>query len=694
MLACGAGVATGLAKEPNGPKTLKGLRDLQKLDEVEEDDEVSGDKYRTKIETRLIGDYTNFAGMAPIDVVGVGLVVGLSGTGGNPAPSPYRTALMEDLKRRNVRNPNEILRSPDTALVLLKAKLPPLIEKGDTIDVEVSIPDSAEATSLHGGWLMEAYLTEQMVVAGKGPLLGHHYGRAMGPVLTAAIGGNHDRAGTAVKRGRVLGGGTVTRERELAIYLRYDFRSVRNAIRIADAISKRFHDYDKHGIQKPMATPKNDQKIVLAVHPRYKNNFPRYLQVIRSIAFNENTPARRLRMQRLKDELRVAETSEAAALQLEALGKEAAPVLKAGLESPLLECRFQAATALAYLGEPDGVAVLAEAARDEPAFRVYALAALSVIDDAEAHLALRGLMNESSMETRYGAFRALWVLDKNDPFIRGELIKSLEGKTGFLLHPLQTQGEPMVHLTTRTRPEVVLFGADQAFTVPLFLAAGKHIMVTAQAGAQTASVVKFSPDRPDERREVSLKVADVIRAACELNATYPDIVQMLTEAAAQNNLPGRFAHDALPEAGRLYERPAPAEGIAGKGSRKARIGRDNLTPNLFPLDPTKLDRSDDDTAEGMANVPGEAKMPAQSGASAEGSDQKRTGADGEKSDARQKSARKSSESRALSRWPSWLAPRVHRFETPEEGAAKASTPIDVPSTPPKTAGNVEPAEPR
>jgi hypothetical protein len=601
------------AKDPDRAKTLK---ELQNFDEAEDEEEAPSNRYNTRVETPLIGEYTTFAGLTAIKIEGVGLVAGLRGTGGNPAPSPLRTALLEDLKRRNVRNPNEILKSPDTALVYLRAFLPPLLEKGETIDVQVWIPESAEATSLEGGWLMEAYLSEQAFVPGKGQLTGHHYARAKGPILTAAVGENKKDTPALVRRGLVLGGGSVMRERELSIYLRNDFRSIRNAMRIAEAISRRFHDFDKHGLQQPMAVAKNDQRIPLLVHPKYKNNFPRYLQVIRHLAFREQPTARRLRMQRLKDELQIPEKSEQAALQLEGIGSEAIPVLKAGLSSPLLECRFHAATALAYLGETDGVDVLAEAARTEPAFRVFALAALSVIDDADAHIALRKLMKEASMETRYGAFRALWVLDKNDPFIQGEIIKVMGGKTGYMLHEVDTQSEPLVHVTTRTRPEIVLFGADQKFTTPLYLTAGKNIMITAQAGSPTASVRRFSPNQPDERRDVPLTVADVIRAASELDATYPDVVQMLTEAARQHNLQGRFAHDALPEAGRMYERPVPTDGPPPKGSRKTRIGRDHSTPNLFQqrLDPEEKSRHTEEppveVASAMSNVPPERRPPA------------------------------------------------------------------------------------
>ena len=63
---------------------------------------------------------------------------------------------------------------------------------------------------------------------------------------------------------------------------------------------------------------------------------------------------------------------------------------------------------------------LADVARNEPAFRVNALAALSAMDDVMAYDALRTLLEARSAETRYGAFRALWAMNEHDPFLRDE----------------------------------------------------------------------------------------------------------------------------------------------------------------------------------------------------------------------------------------------------------------------------------
>lgn len=587
---------------------------LSAASKADKDEESAEKKYETKVETPMIGDYTTFSGLQPVVIEGVGLVVGLNGTGGDPAPSFYRTELMNELKRRGVPNPNQILQSPNTALVLVRAYLPPLMKKGEKIDLEVRIPESADATSLAGGWLMETYLSEQAIVANRSaPLHGHAYAKASGAILTAGVGSDAVNSPELLKRGRILGGATVLKERELALFLRYDFRSVRNSQRLADVIGRRFHDFDEYGIKKPMAKAKTDQKIVLNVHPRYKDNYPRYLQVIRHLAFRETPVGTRVRIQKLQQDIYEAEKAEESSLELEAIGNEGIPVLKQALTSPLLEVRFYAATALAYLGEPDGLPALKESAQKERAFRVFALAAISTLDDADAHIALRELMSEPGAEMKYGAFRSLWTLDKKDPFIRGELLgvrdegedKPKNRAGAFMLHALQTTGDPMIHTLTRTRPEVVLFGANQEFRPPLYLSAGRHIIITSQPGDDKISLAKFQVGQPDQRREVSLQVAEVIRAADELGATYPDIVQMLADASKQKNLPTRLAIDELPEGGRVYYRP----NSSGGKKPKVRVGKDNMTPNLFPEQEEPpapgAERKKEEPRGNMANVPEE-----------------------------------------------------------------------------------------
>lgn len=60
----------------------------------------------------------------------------------------------------------------------------------------------------------------------------------------------------------------------------------------------------------------------------------------------------------------------------------------------------------------------------------------------------------------------------------------------------------------------------------------------------------------DQKRTVSTRVDDVIRAVVELGGEYPDVVQALQEAKRAGALSSRLEMDALPEGHRVYEKIA------------------------------------------------------------------------------------------------------------------------------------------
>ena len=111
-----------------------------------------------------VGDATRPHGLGVASVESVGLVTGVSNTGSDPPPTQQRQMLLEEMKRRDVDNPNQLLANESTALVLVRAKLPPGVRKGDRINVEVRVPNRSKTTSLEGGWLMETKLREVAVL--------------------------------------------------------------------------------------------------------------------------------------------------------------------------------------------------------------------------------------------------------------------------------------------------------------------------------------------------------------------------------------------------------------------------------------------------------------------------------------------------------------------------------------------------
>lgn len=521
---------------------------------------------------RLVGDFAQAVGGFPLTIEAVGLVTGLPGTGSDPPNSSERAYLLDEMEKRGVAYPNNVLSSKETEMVLVRAYLRPGIQKGDHFDIELRVPARSECTSLRGGWLMETRM-KQFAEAKSQILEGRVMALAEGPVLVdPSADGERDRL--KLTRGRVLGGGVALDSRKLGLALRHEHKNLRENVmtsaQIGTAINQRFHSFDA-GIKKGVATPETDKYIEIVVHARYKDNVERYMRVIRALPVRETPSQRIARLALLERQLLDPITAATAAIKLEALGKEGVKPLVKGAASTDTEVRFYSAEALAYLDEEAAVAPLAQAAR-HPAFRAYALTALSAMDDYAAFEALRDLLDLPSAETRYGAFRALWAMNTQDALVHGE---NMNGQ--FSYHLIETKGPPMVHVTRSFRSEVVLFGPEQRLLTPLMLEAGKSIQIISRGGDEI-TVSRIEVD-DEQKRVVSPKLDDVIRAVVALGGSYPDVVQMLQQAKSRKNLESRFEIDALPAGGRSYDRKSGDDEGEDKDERQFTIA--NPLPGLF-----------------------------------------------------------------------------------------------------------------
>jgi flagellar basal body P-ring protein FlgI len=549
--------------------------------------------------TRLVGDIAVPTGMQLTRVEAIGIVVGLRGTGSDPAPSNQRSTLISEMQTRGVSNANALLASGNVSMVVLQAYLKPGIQKGDHFDVEVRIPSQSETTSLRGGYLLETRLMEMAVLDDNQYHHGKLLGVAKGPLMVDPTA-DPKKDQVLLCRARVLGGGEAKESRPLGLVLLSGHHNIpvdskpteamikarmRGAVfnsQVANAVNKRFNSL-KNGEKTGVAKAVDDQLIELQVHPRYKDNIARYVKVIQAIPLSESAPVRLKRIHSLQGKLLVQETSAEAALQLEAIGgSEAAESLLKGIQSNDPEVRFYSAESLAYLDRREAAEPLGQIAREQPAFRVFALAALSAMQDFSASEQLRDMLSLPSAETRYGAFRSLCAMNGNDPLVKGETLGG-----AFHYAVLDVAGPPMIHVTRNRLAEIVQFGPGQEFQTPIAINAGNQIMITSN-DRDEISVSKFSVADGDQKRIVSKKIDDVIRAVVELGGTYPDIVQALSEAKASGALIARFEVDALPEAGRAYDRVAANDGTdemkgqtESEGKEQAVSTPSSPSPDLF-----------------------------------------------------------------------------------------------------------------
>jgi flagellar basal body P-ring protein FlgI len=493
----------------------------------------------------LVGDLTRPRGLNWIKLEGVGLVTNLDNTGSDPPPSELRQLLINEMQSHDVRQPDKVLASPTTSLVLVRMYLPPGVQKGDPLDVEVRVPLGSETTSLRGGWLLPVRLRQMEVLKGT-MLRGNVDGLAQGDVLVDAV---FDGTGDKVlqTRGRVLGGGVSLLSRELGLVISKNEASVRTSVLIGKAINQRFYTVDA-GVKKGVANPERDNYLALAIAPRYKHNLARYLRVVRNIPLRESPLARTERMRRLEQKLLEPASSALAALQLEAIGTEAIPALQGGLRSSDPEVRFYAAEALAYLDQPEAAAPLAEAARNHSAFRWHALTALSTLTHVAALEALSDLLHVPSAETRYGAFRALRTRNPGDPTTRGETFDKK-----FRYHVIPTTGEPLIHISRTRLPELVVFGHEQRLKEAKVLRAGKRILITPLENGDLR-VGRYEPGEETVYETIPPDLDKLIRVIAQLGGGYAEVIQCLQEARQSGCLEARIAVEALPRPDRTYFR--------------------------------------------------------------------------------------------------------------------------------------------
>jgi hypothetical protein len=487
---------------------------------------------------------SGFANANPIPVSGVGLVVGLDGTGGDAPPGSYRDMLVKQLQQQGAEHVKEVLASPNTAMVLVSAMIPPGAHKNDPLDVEVVVPPNSKVSSLRGGYLKECHLytydsTKNLdpgFQGGNRTLIGHVFAHAEGPVLA---GGEGEKAAN-LRQGRIWGGARCRIDRGFFIIMDNEHQSAPVVQRAAERINETFHG-STPGSLNSVAVAKTKSYLVLSVPQQYRLNIPRYLRVVRAIPLREAPPAGSPYRKRLKQDLLDPTRTVATALRLEALGHESIPALKHGLQSEDAKVRFAAAEALAYL---DGTAAgdeLAHAAEQQPAFRAYALTALASLDEAVSRVKLEELLASPTAEVRYGAFWSLRSLDEHHPAVQGKQLND-----SFWLHRVAPASPGLVHLANSRRAEVVLFGETPALVPPFSFLAGEYT-VTAPRNDTKCTITRRSVYGSPTPRQCSLKVEDVLEHLADLGATYPDVVELLRQAGTYHCLTCPLAVDALPQ---------------------------------------------------------------------------------------------------------------------------------------------------
>jgi hypothetical protein len=252
--------------------------------------------------------------------------------------------------------------------------------------------------------------------------------------------------------------------------------------------------------------------------------------------------------QRCKKMLADPRFTMAAAMRLEALGRESIPILKTGLNNAHPFVRFASAEALAYLGSTAGIDALTQCAKDHAILVKPATIALASLGEVICKDRLCELLATDDPALRCAAFHALALLDETEPRLGGQYINDT-----FWLHRVPQSPSRMVYFSTSKRAQVVLFGKNISLAQDVRMIVGDftivrdktHIVVKRITAHDqpTAPRQEFLTSRQADAgqtntytRACSNRLDDVLAALSDLGASYPDIVEFLRKASDHQSI--------------------------------------------------------------------------------------------------------------------------------------------------------------
>ena len=230
----------------------------------------------------LIRDITQIQGVRDNQLVGYGLVIGLTRTGDTQQTFFTVQTLANTLQRMGVQIAPGVVVVKDVAAVFVTATLPPFARPGMKIDVTVSTVGDAQ--SIEGGVLLFTALRAAN---------GEVYAEAQGPLV---IGGYSQGAAGNMKSvnhltvARIAEGGIVERDAAVDLHtfhtvslllLNSDFTASRD---IADVINKEFG--------KPIATAVDSRRIDIDVAASGAPSVPILISKVQNLSISFRSPAK------------------------------------------------------------------------------------------------------------------------------------------------------------------------------------------------------------------------------------------------------------------------------------------------------------------------------------------------------------------------------------------------------------------
>jgi flagellar P-ring protein precursor FlgI len=225
-----------------------------------------------------IKDIVQLQGIDRIHLVGMGLVVGLQGTGDRNI-SLAQQMLANMSKNFGITISQDLIKPRNVAVVTITLDVPSYAKEGDLFDVQVS--SNLDATSLQGGILLDTPLIS--------PVTGEELARAQGPVSVGGIDiSGKTRSKSPLTVGIVYGGGKIVKNLGGNInskQLRFSLRNpdFTTAQRIVTAINNKFPN---------TAKAIDSSTVEISVPQDYQNNVVDFIAQIEGLTITPDISAR------------------------------------------------------------------------------------------------------------------------------------------------------------------------------------------------------------------------------------------------------------------------------------------------------------------------------------------------------------------------------------------------------------------
>ena len=388
-----------------------------------------------------IGGLTNFYQTGETDVIGVGIVAGLAGTGSSQCPADLRETLVrfiqQQLKSDDTVEANQFIDSKNTAVVEVFGEISPLSRKGQSFDVMVAPVFSTQTTSLDGGHL---FMTKMK------PLSRLSFYDRQSPTMATAKGAifvNKTSDAKNEKKYYVLGGGKVYDQPELSLVILQPNYFTAAAIR--DQLNERFG--------KGTAVAPSPGEVFLKIPVKYRDEKAKFLEMVTTFYLSNDPGQRAKRMDRLIEDLVSGEDSVSAEIALETMGNPAVERLWELLDSDDERVRLQAGRCLLNIGDDKGLDVLRRIAEDKGSSRRgEAIKAIGTgANRRDAVNSLNKFLSVDDFDFRYGIYDQLRDIDNvsiTKTAVAGE----------FMIDSIACDGPKVIFVTRAGKPRITIFG--------------------------------------------------------------------------------------------------------------------------------------------------------------------------------------------------------------------------------------------